>query len=103
MEKNLRDFDTLFDNTRKLTEQLNDQLRRNDVLGEKNRSLEEDLKGSHSELSVSRGEVQRLTRLLENEQRRAARGNASSTPVPMPIRVSSRGRRSPDSPLRRSV
>jgi hypothetical protein len=73
MEKNLRDFDTLFDNTRKLTEQLNDQLRRNDVLGEKNRSLEEDLKGSHSELSVSRGEVQRLTRLLENEQRRAAR------------------------------
>lgn len=73
MEKNLRDFDTLYDNTRKLTEQLNDQLRRNDVLGEKNRSLEDDMKESHSELSLARGEVQRLSRLLETEQRRAQR------------------------------
>jgi chromosome segregation ATPase len=73
MEKYLRDFDALYQNTQKLTEQLDEQMHRNDLLTEQNIGLEAEMKRRDIELNKARSESTRMERKFESEVKRAQR------------------------------
>lgn len=73
MEKYLRDFDALYANTQKLTEQLDEQMHRSEMLTDHNISLEQDLKAQQDEVARGRQEKSRLLRHLDNEKKESKR------------------------------
>ena len=69
MEKYLRDFDALYQNTQKLTEQLDEQMHRSEMLTEHNITLEQDLKAQQDEVARHKQDVGRLQRHLDNAKK----------------------------------
>eukprot|EP00937_MAST-01D_sp_MAST-1D-sp2_P001126 g1126.t1 len=69
MEKYLRDYDTLYQRTQKLTEDLDEQMYHNSQLALENSSVESDLKSKLEEINRIRQAKEKQERLVANEKK----------------------------------
>ena len=68
MEKYLRDYDTLYQRTQKLTEDLDEQMYHNSQLALENTNIENELKKKLEEINRVRQAKEKQERLVENEK-----------------------------------
>jgi chromosome segregation ATPase len=69
MEKYLRDYDTLYQRTQKLTEDLDEQMYHNSQLALENTNIENELKKKLEEINRVRQAKEKQERLVENEKK----------------------------------
>ncbi|CAN0284340.1 unnamed protein product, partial [Discosporangium mesarthrocarpum] len=69
MEKYLRDYDTLFNRTQKLTEDLEDQMYKNSQLSLENINADKEIKTKDNEISRNRTELGQWERKMEREKK----------------------------------